>query len=639
MASRQAVIAAFALILLGALVVYSLRRPTLRPGWTIVRPPTNTAAIAVQGDTVWVGAEDGVFAIDRRTSAVRAAEPGQPRLQGVRDVLVARNGSLLVAHAGGLATRSGGSWQVTGGEPWPPGPYFCLCEDRTGRVWIGRDGGLLVVDGQGPHLLTGREAVPLGQVDTLFEDRDGFLWAGSSSPVGGGLARFDGTSWHLFSTRDGLAHNSVSQVIQDRDGGLWVATGFASRGAASRFAHGRWTTVTKADGLAGEKVRSVFQDREGRLWFGSEYSGVAFRNENRWDIVTPRSGLAGWEVRDIVQDADGVIWLATENGVSRVGPGVGERQSVVVYTSVDQVYSEPVLRQFEQRTGIRVLAVYDVEAAKTTGLVNRLIAERRRPQADVFWSGEFVQTIQLKERGTLAAYRSPAASDIPPEFRDETGYWTGFAGRARVFLVNTKRVPAGAEPRSLFDLVNTAIPPGEIGLALPLFGTSATQAAALYATKGATFARTFFETLRRRGVRIVDGNATVRDMVADGRLILGVTDTDDACGAVERGAPVRVIVPDQEPGGFGTLVVPSTVALVAGTPHEIPAKALIDFLVAAETEQLLVDAGWSHVPVRPLPVKSGCLPAARILRTDVPFSNVFASLAPARRELTEIFVR
>ena len=50
------------------------------------------------------------------------------------------------------------------------------------------------------------------------------------------------------------------------------------------------------------------------------------------------------------------------------------------------------------------MPVYDVEAAKTTGLVNRLIAEKDRPQADVFWSGEFAQTIKLKEEGVVSAY-------------------------------------------------------------------------------------------------------------------------------------------------------------------------------------------------------------------------------------------
>ncbi len=57
-----------------------------------------------------------------------------------------------------------------------------------------------------------------------------------------------------------------------------------------------------------------------------------------------------------------------------------EKRSVVVYTSVDQVYSEPVFRDFENTTGIKVLAVYDVEATKTTGLVNRLIAEKNYPK-------------------------------------------------------------------------------------------------------------------------------------------------------------------------------------------------------------------------------------------------------------------
>ena len=115
-------------------------------------------------------------------------------------------------------------------------------------------------------------------------------------------------------------------------------------------------------------------------------------------------------------------------------------KEIIVYTSVDQVFSEPIFSEFEKQTGIRVLPVYDVEAAKTIGLVNRLITEKNRPQADVFWNGEFVQTILLKEDGVLAPYASPNARDIPAEYVDSQGYWTGFAGRARVLLVNTNLV-------------------------------------------------------------------------------------------------------------------------------------------------------------------------------------------------------
>ena len=107
-----------------------------------------------------------------------------------------------------------------------------------------------------------------------------------------------------------------------------------------------------------------------------------------------------------------------------------ERKEVIVYVSVDRIYAEPILEKFEKESGIKVLAVYDVEAAKTTGLVNRLIAERRNPQADVFWNGEFAQTIRLKEEDVLSPYVSKNAIDIPEKFKDPDKRWTGFCGNA-----------------------------------------------------------------------------------------------------------------------------------------------------------------------------------------------------------------
>src|SRR4030042_1932745 len=129
-------------------------------------------------------------------------------------------------------------------------------------------------------------------------------------------------------------------------------------------------------------------------------------------------------------------------------------RSVVIYASVDQVYSEPILKAFQEKTGIQVRTVYDVEASKTTGLVNRLIAEKDRPQADVFWSGEFAQTILLKEKGVLASYASSSAMDIPSPYRDPQDYWTGYAARGRVLIINTDKVSPAHFPKSIFDLLS-----------------------------------------------------------------------------------------------------------------------------------------------------------------------------------------
>ena len=317
----------------------------------------------------------------------------------------------------------------------------------------------------------------------------------------------------------------------------------------------------------------------------------------------------------------------------------GGGREVVVYTSVDQVYAEPVLLSFQEKSGIRVRAVYDVEAAKTTGLVNRIIAEKGRAGADVFWNGEVAQTLLLQERGLLDPYRSPSADGIPAQFRDPEGHWTGFGGRARVILVNTRGLAAGQEPDSILDLADLDIPSERIGIAYPLFGTTATQAAALYASLGPGEARAIYQALADRHVRVVDGNSVVRDLVAAGDLWAGLTDSDDACGAVERGAPVRIIIPDQEEGGMGTLVIPNTVALVRGGAHPDEGRALLDYLVSSGVEEDLVRRGWFQVALRPTATAPGCLPEGSIRGMNVTFPEIAGQQELARMELAEVFIR
>ena len=310
---------------------------------------------------------------------------------------------------------------------------------------------------------------------------------------------------------------------------------------------------------------------------------------------------------------------------------------MVVYASVDQVYAEPVLKDFGRSTGVRVLPVFDVEAAKTTGLVNRLIAERARPVADVFWNGEFVQTLRLKRQGVLAPYASPSASGLPPGLADAEHYWAASGARCRVLLVNGRTPPRAAGRPSLDLLLDPRIPPHRAGIAYPMFGTTATHAAALYAIRGARQGRAYFEKLRARGVRVVDGNSVVRDLVAGGELDIGLTDSDDACGALARKAAVRVELPDQD--GEGTLVIPGTVALVARGPNPAEGRRLADYLLSADVEKRLIDAGFYQLSVRELSKPAGCLAGRRLKALPLAPEQVFDHFDSSRADMESIFVR
>jgi iron(III) transport system substrate-binding protein len=269
-------------------------------------------------------------------------------------------------------------------------------------------------------------------------------------------------------------------------------------------------------------------------------------------------------------------------------------RTVTVYVSTDRVFSEPVLREYERRSGVKVEAVYDTEETKSTGLANRLLAEKSRPRADVFWSNEPVRTLVLKSREVLAPYRSPSAEGIPSALIDPDAYWTGFSARIRVIAYNTRTVEAAEAPQSVFDLADAKWK-GQVAIADPRFGSTSFHVAALYAVAGDEKMDDFFRRLKANGVRVVDGNSVVRDLVARGDVKVGLTDTDDVNVAIESGQPVGMVLPDRQ--GWGVPVMPNMVSLVANAPHPEEARKLIDYLLSTDVERQLAESAAVQIPL------------------------------------------
>jgi iron(III) transport system substrate-binding protein len=319
------------------------------------------------------------------------------------------------------------------------------------------------------------------------------------------------------------------------------------------------------------------------------------------------------------------------------GDHPAQREEVVVYTSLDRVYSEPVLRAFERQTGIKILAVYDSEATKTTGLVNRLIAEKSHPRADVFWNSETGRTIVLKRKGILTPYVSPSGAEIPDQFKDPNGCWTGFAARCRVLLYNKDLLPPNDLPKSIFELTEPKWK-GKVAMAYPLFGTTATHCAALFACIGEEKGKQYLQAIKANGVVITDGNASARDRVVDGTVPLGFTDTDDAYAAMANGHAVGIIWPDKE--DMGTLLIPNTVALVRGGPNPAAGKRLIDFLLSPEVEEMLAHAESGQIPLRPAVKRPSHVPSLdqiKVMKVD--YERVADWMEPSGRLLEKLFIR
>jgi iron(III) transport system substrate-binding protein len=274
-----------------------------------------------------------------------------------------------------------------------------------------------------------------------------------------------------------------------------------------------------------------------------------------------------------------------------------KQEGVTIYCAVDDVHAIPILDAFEQETGIHVHRNFDTEANKTVGLVQKLREERGNPRADVFWNNEIMHTIRLGRESVLAAYDSPAAKDIPAEFRDTERLWTGFGARARILIVNSELVTDNARPTSMSDLLDAQWR-GRSAFVRPLTGTTLTHAAVLYTVLGDEAARTWFRGMHDNECLFPSGNGSLARSVAGGQAAFGFTDTDDYEKVLRDGRPVTRVYPDQQEGGIGTLLIPNTVALIKGGPRPDLGKQLIDFLLSERVEEMLAHGDSAQIPVR-----------------------------------------
>jgi len=307
---------------------------------------------------------------------------------------------------------------------------------------------------------------------------------------------------------------------------------------------------------------------------------------------------------------------------------------VVLYCAQDQEYAEPLMKQFEQESGIKVKAVYDSEAVKTVGIANRLLSERNHPQCDVFWGNEELRTHQL------------AAQSV---FRETNG-WAPFGYRSRRIVVNTNLVspspalrppsphPMGrgqggglsglhGAPESLLELTN-ATWRGKVVLAYPQFGTTATHFHALRQLWGKERWLAWCRALVANDVKLVDGNSVVVKLVGRGEAAIGLTDSDDILAGQREGLPVAML-----PLGSVSLLSPNTAGVIRNAPHAAAAEKLFQFLQRHDVLEKLVAA---HA------LESAESPASRaaqdsILQPDWP--TLLRDLDAATKQLNEVFLK
>lgn len=130
--------------------------------------------------------------------------------------------------------------------------------------------------------------------------------------------------------------------------------------------------------------------------------------------------------------------------------------------------------------------------------------------------------------------------------------------------------------------------------------TTVSWVAALVVIRGEAFTRRLVDDPIPNGMAILPTSTDVRQKVAAGEYVIGLTNSPADWIQRQEGAPVAFVYPDQREGGIGIPVTISAVSIVSSTRHLEAAQAFVDYALSVEATRLLIGSPNYELALFPL---------------------------------------
>lgn len=250
-----------------------------------------------------------------------------------------------------------------------------------------------------------------------------------------------------------------------------------------------------------------------------------------------------------------------------------EENRLVVYTSHKEDVYKPIIKEFEERTGIWVSII----SGGTNEILDRIANEADEPKADVMFGGGVDSLVSYGEYFTPYACKEIDA--IQENYRSPNNLWVPFSSLPITLIYNKKLVSPG-RVRNWEDLLDESFR-GEIAFADPEMSGSCFTGlfTYLYALNDENALQRFAENLNGNQL---DSSSAILTTVANGTNLVGVTLEETAMQRIVSGDEIAIVYPED-----GTSSIPDGSALIKGAEHEENAKLFLDFTVSHDIQKFM----------------------------------------------------
>ncbi|MDA4110532.1 iron ABC transporter substrate-binding protein [Mycolicibacterium holsaticum] len=125
-----------------------------------------------------------------------------------------------------------------------------------------------------------------------------------------------------------------------------------------------------------------------------------------------------------------------------------DSDELLIYNAQHESLAKEWIDAFTEETGIKV----SYRQGGDTELGNQLVAEGDASPADVFLTENSPAMAAVERAGLFAELDAETLDQVPPQYRPDTGRWTGVAARSTVFVYNKDRLQPDQLPKSMLDL-------------------------------------------------------------------------------------------------------------------------------------------------------------------------------------------
>ena len=280
-----------------------------------------------------------------------------------------------------------------------------------------------------------------------------------------------------------------------------------------------------------------------------------------------------------------------------------ESMRLTIYTSHKEEVYMPIVREFEERTGIWV----DVITGGTNELLERIESQQDNVEADVMFGGG-VESLKAYEH-CFSPYVVGSSDSIREPHQAEDAVWTPFSALPVVLIYNTKLV--SPDKITGWSSLSDPIFRGRIAFADPAISGSSFTALATQILAGKSMDKTLATLAENLQGKTLSSSGDVLSAVVDGSCLVGITLEETALKYIAAGADLAMVYPEE-----GTSCVPDASAIVKGAPHSENAKRFLDFTVSYEVQQMLSESSYRR-PVRSdIPAGESLLPLQDIVLVD-----------------------